>query len=186
MIYDLRFKIASLRLRSYILHLTSGFTILELLVVFSLIAVVSGVGFISFVSYSRKQILVQAKSDVKQAVELARFNALSNVKPAACGSDSLTSYTVKFCTNLNCLGISGTINGQSYIVRVSCGAQNPLVLSKTLPQNVTFLDGDSSPRCQDVVFNSVNPVVSGGPCYLKISATSGYLTFSIDSQGYAY
>ena len=170
---------------SIINHKSSGFTILELLVVFSLIAVISGVGFLSFVSYSRKQILVQAKSDVKQAVDLARFNALSSVKPAACGADSLTSYTLKFCTHNNCLGIAGTTDGQSYIVRASCGAQNPLVLSKKLPQNVTFVDAGLKP-CQDIVFNSVNPVVSGGPCDVNISGYSSSVTFSIDSQGYAY
>lgn len=163
----------------------SGFTILELLVVFSLMTVISGIGFLSFVSYSRNQILIQAASDLRQAVELARFNAQSNVKPAVCGSDSLESYTLKFCTHNNCLGISGTTDGQSYVMLATCGAQNPLILSKKLPQNVTFVDAGPTP-CQNIVFHSVNPLVSGGPCDVRISGYSNYITFSIDSQGYVY
>ena len=176
-----------LNLSSIISHLSSpsGFTILELLVAFSLIAVVTGVGFVSFVSYSRKQILVQAASDLKQAVDLARFNALSNVKPAACGStDQLLSYTVNFCINNNPSCDPG-LNGIGYQIHASCGAQKPLVLSKKLPQNVTFTVAGAT-LCQNVVFNSVNPVVSGGPCDVKISGYSNFITFSIDSQGYAF
>lgn len=166
----------------------SGFTILELLVVFSLIAVVSGVGFISFVSYSRKQILVQAGSDLKQAVELARFNALSGVKPAACGAtDQLISYALNFCFNNNPL-CDSALNGKEYQLHASCGTISPppLILSKKLPQNVTFQAPTTGIPCQDLVFNSVNPVVSGGPCKVKISGYSSSVTFSIDLQGYAY
>lgn len=169
---------------------SSGFTLIEILVVFSLMSIVAGVGFASFVSYSRSQTLTQSASDIKGTVDKARFNAISSVKPpaqAGCGeTDSLNSYTFNFCVNFNpsCTG-SEFVNGRSYQIHVTCGSQTPLlVLSKTLPANVSFLSPDSGNQCQDVVFTSVSSAVAGGNCGIKVGGYGNAVNVSIDAGGY--
>ncbi len=76
-----------------------GFTLLEILVVFSVIGILTGIGFASFVSYSRKQSLDQAAQDLKTAIDQARFNSVSRVKPSSCGTNVLDIYRLVTCTN---------------------------------------------------------------------------------------
>src|SRR3989304_4061483 len=112
---------------SNIQSINSGFTLIELLVVFTLASIVSGIGFASFASYSRRQVVIQAAANFKQTVDLARFNALSSVKPTTvCGeTDELSNFKVVI------------INNVDYEMSVTCGIEHVQV-AKTLPQNVTF------------------------------------------------
>lgn len=166
-------------------HVNSGFgfTILELLVVFSLISIITGAGFVSLVSYSRKQVVTESVADIKQTIQLARFSALSSVKPEECQpNDQLLSYTVNFCIsgNPSCLAEPG----YDYQLYATCGTQPPIFIkSYKLPQNVTFL---ATSTCQNVTFKAINPGVTGVPCDLKIAGLEGNVTLLIDVQGYVY
>lgn len=164
-----------------------GFTIFELLVVFSLVSVVSGIGFVSLGSYSRKQVILQSLANIKQIVDTARFNALSNVKPTTCGTgEELSSYTVKFCFNSNCTGIVGATNNSSYVLQAACGAQTSIVSVHDLPSGVLFTDlpAGLGGICQDFIFKSVKSNVIGGPCYINLTGFSNTITLSINSLGY--
>lgn len=163
-----------------------GFTIIELLVVFSLMSIVSGIGLVSFGDYSRRQVVAQTAGDLKQALDTARFNALSNVKPSSCGSsEQLDSYTLKFCYSGNCVGISDTTDEKSYVIRANCGTSTKDVV-KNLPSNVGF-DGAGITQavCLNLVFNSIGSSVTGGPCEIKIKRSSDEVIFSVNTQGYA-
>ena len=165
----------------------NGFTIFELLIVFSLVSVVSGIGFVSLGSYSRKQVILQSLANIKQSVDTGRFNALSNVKPDSCGVDEeLDSYTLKFCYNNNCTGIVGTANNASYVLQAKCGAQTSTISVHNIPSGVLLTDTPVGPGgiCQDIVFKSVSSAVSGGPCYINLTGFSNTLTLSINSLGY--
>ena len=145
-----------------------GFTLIELLVVFTLVSIVSGIGFASFVSYSRRQVVVQAAADFKQTIDLARFNALSSVKPAACGvNDELSDFKVVI------------INDVDYEMKVTCGVEHVQV-TKTLPQNVTF----GSPTCTTLTFNIISGVVTGVPCEIFVNGYNNQITIQIDSNGH--
>lgn len=134
-----------------------GFTLIELLVSFSLIAVISGVAFVSYASYSRKQIVTQAAAEFRQTINIAKFNALSQVKPSTClATDDLRSYTVEICINNN-PNCSGVVNGRGYQIYGSCGAQNLLILTKTLPDNVSFSTTNLAySACQRLSFKTVS------------------------------
>lgn len=83
-----------------------GFTFLEMLVVFSVIGILTGGGFASFVTYSKKQVLDQAVQDLKTGIDQAKFNAVSRVKPPAgtgCDNVPLSSYRLRVCaSNVPC------------------------------------------------------------------------------------
>lgn len=76
-----------------------GFTLLELLVVISVVGILTTVGFYSFSAYSKKQSIDQAANDLKLGIYQAKFNAVSRVKPNECGTNPLNKYNVIPCTN---------------------------------------------------------------------------------------
>ena len=182
MIYDLRFKTWRNHLTSYILHPRSnfGFTLIELLVTFTLISTISGIGFASFVSYSRRQVVVQAAADFKQAIDLARFNALSSVKPAACGAnDELSNFKVNVCSNAIC-----QTSGVDYEMNVTCAGLEQVYVKKTLPQGVTFSNVPGNPACATLTFNALTGVAQGLPCEIYINGYGNQVIFSVDSNGH--
>ena len=155
-----------------------GFTLIELLVTFTLISIITGIGLASFVSYSQRQVVVQAASDFKQAVDLARFNALSSVKPKAC-SGVLSDFKFNVCFNATCYN-----SGVDYEVIVGCGLDLS-VLSKKLPQNVTFSNVVGSPNCTTLKFTPISGVVTGVPCEIFVNGYGNQIKVSIDLNGHA-
>lgn len=158
---------------------SSGFTLIELLVAFSLITIISGIGFASFVSYSREQTVIQAAANLKQTIELARANANSFVKPSLCSeNDELLSYKVNFCRTALCQTSS------DYEMIVSCGAIEEAVGSYSFAQNTSSSDVPGSPICTTILFNTVSKTAEGVPCEMNIDGYGNQRTLSIDSQGY--
>ncbi len=150
---------------------SKGFSLIELLVVFTIVTIISGIGFASFVSYSQRQIVVQAASNMKQAIDLAKFNAQSSVKPAGCDdSDDLTFYQFG-------------VNVETYDTTASCGGNNPVMQTGTLPGNVTF-DGAET-DCDDITFYVLTGVVEGAPCSIKLTGYGNEVTISVDAVGNA-
>lgn len=74
-----------------------GFTLLELLIVFSIIAMISTIGIASFVSYSRQQTLNTTIFNIKNFLYTARSNALNGEKKDCPISQALVGYAVLFC-----------------------------------------------------------------------------------------
>lgn len=159
----------------------AGFTLIEMLVVFSLVSVVSGIGFASFMQYSRRQSVVQAAADFKQTLDLARFNALSSVKPESCGTAELTDFKFKVCMNTGCLN---TVN-DSYEITVGCGTEK-LILSKKLAQNITLSYEGSSIPCSELTFSRSTGVTLGTPCEIYVNGYNNPpLKIEVDSNGQA-
>ncbi len=166
---------------------SSGFTLIELLVVFSLIGVLSGVGFASFSSYGNRQVLNQASLDIKQAIDLARFDALSSVKPSACqDTDVLTGYVVNFCNFSQLQSLANCKpGGADYEVDALCGAQTITVLSKKFTQSVQLLTAGGNPSdCAIINFGTLNALGTGVPCKFNIKAYGNQSTINVDSTGY--
>ncbi len=115
-----------------------GFTLLELLVVFSVIGILTGIGFASFVSYSKKQSIDQTAQDLKTAIDEARFSAVSRVKPSGCGTNTLDRYQVIPCAN----GGSNVCNTPSDLYQLAAicisGVTEQVVAqpAKKRPQNI--------------------------------------------------
>lgn len=162
----------------YSRHSESGFSLIELLVSFTLIAIISGIGFASFVTYSRTQIVTQTSSNIKQTIELAKFNAISSVKPdtSICEEDSaLSSYKINICDNVTCLNS----DAGDYEIVVLCGTEQ-VVDSYVLPDGILL---DDSTTCGSVTFNVINGIVSGVPCQIVINGFDNEGTIEIDQLG---
>ncbi len=162
---------------------TYGFTLVELLVVVSMISIISGLGFASLSSYSRQQTVTQAAEDIKQDINLARFNAISAVKPSGqCGtSDTLTGYRLDFCQ------YSTTPCSSDYQIVALCGSQ-PVVSSKNMLSSLSLTTDAIAPSeiCKSITFTARTGASVGLPCKINVKGTgSKYFQLSVDENGNA-
>lgn len=105
----------------------NGFTIIELVVAFSVIIVLSLAGIAASVSYSRAQSLTTAVQELKSVLNQAKSYAQSQYKPDECEDYALEGYKV-------------TINESSdeYALFPICGDVDLEMSKKSLPNDVEF------------------------------------------------
>ena len=104
---------------------SSGFTLIELIVVFSVISILSTLGVAAFVDYSRTQALQTSTNDFVNTLNLAKGRALSQVKPSECTQEALSGYRVEI------------LDKSTYKLSVVC--TNTYKVSQfSLPTNITF------------------------------------------------
>ncbi len=166
-----------------------GFTIIELLVVFTVIAILSGVGIASFVSYSRSQELNQTSNDIKLFVTQAKFNSLNAVRSIRSESGQIVACNQVIAPNQveSLVGYSvGIIGTKRLELRQICThSGSKLVKSLTLHANIDFASATPpATTCSLITFGSLSAVVSGVPCVMKVTGFGGqFKTLSLDAVG---
>lgn len=113
---------------------SKGFTLIEIIVVFSVIAIISTVGIAAFVSYSKTQALQASYLDFINTLNKAKAYSLSQVKPTRCDQNLLNGYDVVLNYS------SDQTSQDSYSLYVRCGDQDqePPLKTAKLPQTVRF------------------------------------------------
>jgi prepilin-type N-terminal cleavage/methylation domain-containing protein len=157
----------------------AGFTLIEILVAFSIVAVITGIGVTSFANISRRQIVYESVTNLKQSIDQARFNAVSGVKSPCGDSDELVSYRVRICENQSCTGTNN-----NYRIEADCKSQVVLVSQKQMPDAVTFQPAQTGSTCQYVTFNSVRAKASGVPCSVRVKGYEHTINVTVGTQGY--
>ena len=163
-------------------HLTdkNGFTLIELVVAFSIMAVLSTVGVVSFVNYSRTQTLNQAVNDLVTALGNAKSMSVAQSTTSSIKSISLKCSGGK---SFGGYGITTTTatTPDSYNLYIMCSGTEVSSVSVFLPKNVSF---DSSSTTSDVFFPIlIGGVVGDGAISLKDSFNSPLKTINIDPGG---
>jgi len=127
----------------------SGYTLIEILVGITIIALIFGFGYVSFREFSRRQALAGAVKEIKGDLRLAQALALSGGKPAGCSGflkgfgfrvESTSSYKIE----ASCMNIveDKTVNLPTGI-SISTPSPNP-VLFKVLGQGTNIPSGGSA------------------------------------------
>lgn len=146
-----------------------GFTLLEIILVFSLIGLLTATGMASFFSYSQNQGYTSAVSDVEDLLQFARARALSQVKPVDCGTEAVRSYNVSF-----------TPSGTTYQLIVVCGNSTEHELqTKELPDKVTF-DPGTTPV---ISFATSTGIATPAPSTVIILGYDKTKTITVNSAG---
>lgn len=141
-----------------------GFTLIELIIVVSIIGILSAAGIISYIDFNRKQLLVQSAETVRQDLLLAQSLAANNQKPASC--NTLISYAFE------------VTESQKYRIISSCGNGTTEIKASSVPTNISLSTGF---RAEFKVLRQ-GVVLSGNP--LTISSTfGGQKEILIDSGG---
>lgn len=157
-------KNSSLKSRS------NGFTMIELIVVFSVMAVLSTVGIASFASFSRAQVLQQAANDLVNVLNTAKTRAASQIKPSIlqCNNGILESYKV----------VINDPSANKYTLYAVCSGSSVGAMTTTLPLNVSF----NSAAVTSIIY----PVLTGGvngAGNIVLSSYSLTKTINISSVG---
>lgn len=118
---------------------SSGYTLIELLIVISIIALLSVVGFVNFKDFSANQVAVKAAGQVQTLLRLAQSNATSSTKCNALGS---SSWSLVFLDNkaieLRCNpgnSLQKVYNLDPGQVQIQCGTTN------IIPTTFTYATG---------------------------------------------
>ena len=113
-----------------------GFTLIELIVVFSILSILSVVGVASFVNYSRSQALLSDRQKLITVLNTAKANASSQLKgqyDCSSGGGVLNGYSVSIDTT--------DLTHETYSLNLECSSQGvtsyPLV-TYPLSKNITF------------------------------------------------
>jgi len=156
----------SVNKNNYSFPIQEGFTLIEILIVLSLIGLLTSLGMASYSSYNATQIVASNASNVETLLTEAHSQAISQVIPASCGSNTLSGYEVDV-----------TLNGQIYTLSAVCGSKQ-LISTNTLPPQVTFANGSTA----SVVFNAETGIISN-PSAIIITGYGQTHTVSINTTG---
>jgi len=160
--------------KSSITNKYRGFTLLELIVVFTITAFIGTMGLASLSSYNNSQQVVAATTDLKSLFTIARTRALSQVKPSECPTDlsnatvnsSLLGYEVDFCAGAQLGKPTACGSNTDYEVNAKCdnGVGYVRVVNKTFSSNLTIATTQRSyffPVLKTSVNNPGTVTVSG-------------------------
>ena len=141
-------------LHKNLVNIQKGYTLIELLIGLSVIAIVFSTGFVNFRDFSRRQALIGAAREISGELRLAQEKALSGQKPdhLNCNTpntlagfnfriDSPNSYVIEAVCSL------GTVEVKSIelvpSITISTPTPNP-ILFKVLGQGTNILSGESA------------------------------------------
>lgn len=163
-----------------------GFTLIEIMIVFSVTALLAGMGFAGFVSYSRKQALDQATFDLKTGIDQAKQMAVSRVKPTGYPANvSLDRYRITFCngssTSGNCT-TNSVVNMYEIDALNESGSTIYPVLAKARPSSVTV---SSSGPCVDNLQFFILKGSNNVSCAITLTSTldNSQKTVCVDTGG---
>ena len=154
---------------------SKGFTIIELLVVFSVISIIAGVGFATFSSYSDSQSLTDSIRKLQTLVEDGKNSSLSGVipkvtvagAPISC-TNSVSEYRVGICDAPGNCNTGGVLKTGNFPSEVSYGQ--------------TTVES-----CQTISFRSLTGEVvldpAGNTCDIEIGNGESTRSFTVDSSG---
>jgi Tfp pilus assembly protein FimT len=131
-----------------------GFTIIEILIVFTFIAVLTVLGIAAYSSYTSTQQVQSGAADVATMLNTAKNQSLSQVIPTSCGVTPVTGYRVDI-----------TVGGGQFVFSAICGLPQTVTTSN-LPPRVTFAAGSTA----SVFF----PISTGMPTTGASITVTGY------------
>ena len=111
----------------------AGFTLLEILIAFSVVGIISAVTIASFGSFSKSQQLQQATNEVLATVKQAKSYAQSQVKPDSCVGKELEGYRVEFCG-------TACVDPNRHKIQVRCGGANFDLLQGNTARHIVNAD----------------------------------------------
>lgn len=156
-----------------------GYTLIEILVVLTIIGILFGFGYAGFRDFSRRQALASLSKQIQGDLRLAQQMALSGKKPAECGSRQLDG--VRF----------GIIQeGQLYVYRLrsTCGGENyaPVVIKEFYFSDditPTFSAGSPNPLIFKVLGQGTNVGNTDWVLTLTQTGTGNVATVTVTAGG---
>lgn len=151
---------------------TSGFTLIELIIVISVILVISITTLLNYNSYTDKQRVKQAGLTLRSDLRLAQTKAISGQKPFLCDETTiLEGYTVSFST---VCGSSGC-----YTIQPRCSTAGVTVDTTNETTTVYLPSGINFDRSYDPVTFSAVTGVTDLTSNLSLVLTGAGVTYTV-------
>jgi len=109
-----------------------GFTLIEIVIVFAIIAILTSLGLAAYNAYNGGQEVQSSATDIETMLNLAKSRSLTQVIPTSCGANSVTGYQVDV-----------VVGSQQYTLSAICGSKQ-IVETNNLPPRVTFANGSTT------------------------------------------
>src|ERR1035437_9152423 len=155
-----------------------GFTLIELVVAFSIMAVLSTIGVAAFVNYSRAQTLQQATNDLITTLNTAKAKAVSQIKPDDClppaNQKILSGYKIVLDGTTRAYTLYAVCDGVDY------PATSTIPTAK-LPKGVEF--GSSMILPMTITFPVLTGGVVGSGSIILDGAGGTSKTITVTSEG---
>jgi len=154
-----------------------GFTLVELVIVFSIVALLSIAGIASFVAFSDRQVLANTIAELQTMLNVARTDTLSQVNSSCSSSEEFGGYVVVVCCRTSndptspinqipmsfcpTIGCSGTNDYELYqsCINTNGATRYALIQGKVLPKRVIISSQTSARTFQ---FSPITGSVSFG------------------------
>ncbi len=140
---------------------TNGFTLIELIVVFSVMAIIATISLASFDSYTNSQKLRTSVLDIKTLLQQARSESINQLKPASC-TGTLQGYEVRICAGNTC---NNSANDYELDALCSVVPNGILISGSTFPSGVT-LDANGTTQKSFRFIPITGGIVQGGTIML--------------------
>lgn len=148
--------------------MNKGFTLIEIIVVFSVIAIVATVGVAAFVNYSKTQSLQTSYLDLKSTLSTAKSYSLSQIKPAECATNILIGYEVSL-----------DIFNNKYSLIAKCQGFDKTLKTSSFPPSITF--NNSLTTSNTFLFPVLSTQITGGT--ITIDGFGDQKVITIDGLG---
>lgn len=153
-----------------------GYTLIEILIVLSVIGILTAVGFAGYRDFSRRQSLAGIVKQVQGDLRLAQQLSLSGVKPDGCSTNPLDG--IRF-------GIT-TTTPSVYTIKAVCGSdpnKYPIVKQYTLPSDISINSFSPNPIIFKVLGQGTNIPSGSVTITFTQAVTANKATITVESGG---
>lgn len=145
---------------------TFGFTLIELMVVFAFIAILTSLGIAAYSTYNSSQEVQSSASDVESILNTAKSRSLTQVIPTACANNPITGYQVDI-----------TVGGKQYTLSAICGTKQ-IITTDNLPPNVVFGPGSTGST-----FFAIESGIVAAQATINVTGYGQTRTVTINTEG---
>ncbi len=152
----------------------SGYTLIEILVVLTVIGILFGAGFVGYRDFSRRQALAGAVKMVQGDLRVAQQSALSGIKPtgAPCaGAQTLSGYYFR------------VVSTSRYQIQAFCSGGSITTNDVNLPPNITISNPSPNPILFKILGMGTDIAPGGTSIRVTQGSTGNYIDITIGSGG---
>lgn len=147
-----------------------GYTLIEILVVLTIIGLIFAFGYANFRDFSRRQAVASAAKLIQGDLRFAQGNAITGQKPSGC-NETLSSYAFR------------VISESQYVIRANCGSVNLDVKTVDMSSDIILSIPSPNPLKFKVLGQGTNIGATDWTLVLTQNGTANTATITVTAGG---
>lgn len=152
----------------------SGYTLIEILVALTIVALVFGIGYVSFRDFARRQAVAALARSIIGDLRLAQEQSLSGKKPSDifCNSpNTLNGYNFR------------VVSSQNYVLEANCSGGNVQTKSVAVPSDLSLSSPNPNPITFKILGEGTNLPSTGVTLTVTQTGTSHSRAVTVSQSG---